>query len=159
MCSIYRPNDMNMLPLRTRFSLILMVSSLVFSHNLQAQTPIDWEDLAQVNFSPLADETARTSGETVQFEAALQELDSQIVEITGYMLPLTADNDRYILSRYPFYNCFFCGNAGRETVIELQPKEEDWEFDIDDKVKIRGKLRLIADPEGLIFELSAAEPI
>lgn len=135
---------------------ILSLSLGVFlALQANAQTNIKWTLLAKVTYENSSDE-----GEGIPvFDESIKALDSQIVEIEGYMLPLTVDNQRYILSRYPFYNCYFCGNAGRETVIELHPNEEDWEFDIDDKVTIRGKLILVADAESLIFELVEAEEV
>ncbi|MEL6653721.1 MAG: hypothetical protein AAFQ87_23240 [Bacteroidota bacterium] len=119
-----------------------------------AQTILKWTQLAQVNFA-----AAETDEGIPQFDATLEEMDGQIVQIQGYMLPLTVDNQRYVLSRFPFYNCYFCGNAGRETVIELRPTDTDWEFDIDDKVWIEGRLKLVPDPEGLIYELLEAKEI
>lgn len=142
-------------PLYRPLFICLLVFGMSSPLPLAGQVAIDWESLARVSYSPIDGQV----GETVAFAAPLQALDSQEVIITGYMLPLTVDNDRYILSRFPFYNCYFCGNAGRETVIELQPREENWKFDIDEKVRIRGILHLKQEPEALIFELTDAEPI
>jgi len=128
---------------------------LLFALQANAQTKLVWPALAKLTFE--ASETD-TEGLPV-FSEELKSLDGQMVVIVGYMLPLTVDNDRFILSRYPFYNCYFCGNAGRETVIELHPKLENWEFEIDDKVKIQGKLKLVADEESLIYELVEAEEV
>ena len=38
--------------------------------------------------------------------------EGQDVYITGYVIPVDLDEDFYVLSRYPFANCFFCGGAG-----------------------------------------------
>ncbi|MFK7924726.1 MAG: hypothetical protein AB8H47_22400 [Bacteroidia bacterium] len=134
-------------------SLLSLSLCVFFAFQANAQTKISWPLLAKVSY-----EGSEAEGNGVPvFDEMITTLDSQIVEIEGYMLPLTVDNQRYILSRYPFYNCYFCGNAGRETVIELHPKAKEWEFDIDDKVKIRGKLILVEDTESLIFELVEAE--
>lgn len=119
-----------------------------------AQIVLNWSQLSRVNFA-----SAETGEGLPDFATSLQELDGQVAQIQGYMLPLTVDNQRYILSRYPFYNCYFCGNAGRETVIELRPKDTDWEFEIDDMVWIEGQLKLVSDAEGLIYELLDAREI
>ncbi|MEM6345433.1 MAG: DUF3299 domain-containing protein [Bacteroidota bacterium] len=135
----------------------LWISTLLMLFALQAnaQTKLSWTTLAKLTFEAKGSE----SGEVPVFGEELKALDGELVLIEGFMLPLTVDNNRFVLSRYPFYNCYFCGNAGRETVIELKPIEEDWEFDIDDQVKIQGKLKLVADEEGLIFELLEAKEL
>lgn len=138
-----------------RVSLLSLSLCVFFALQANAQTKINWPLLAKVSYE---DPIEESEGVPV-FDEMITVLDSQIVEIEGYMLPLTVDNQRYILSRYPFYNCYFCGNAGRETVIELHPRENEWEFEIDDKVKIRGKLILVADAQSLIFELVEAEEV
>jgi hypothetical protein len=112
-----------------------------------------------VQFVATQSDTARLAGELPLFEDSLKALADKEVMLKGYMLPLTVDNDRFILSRYPFYNCYFCGNAGRETVVELHPQADDWEFDIDEKVKVRGVLKLIESPGELIFEMEEVVPV
>lgn len=114
---------------------------------LPAQQEISWQDLAEVRFS---DDAA--GGQLPVFEASLVSLDSSLVEIEGYMLPLTVDNQQLILSRYPFSNCFFCGGAGKETVIELK-SNSTFEFDIDEPIRVRGRLRLETDPMQLAYVL------
>ncbi|MEO1448291.1 MAG: hypothetical protein AAFV07_02120, partial [Bacteroidota bacterium] len=94
-------------------------------------------------------------GMTPTFAESVQLLDSSVIEIEGYMLPLTVDNDLFILSRYPFSECFFCGAAGKETVMELKPKKP-FEFDVDEPVKVRGRLRLETDPMQLAYVLEDA---
>ena len=66
--------------------------------------------------------------------------------ITGYMIPVDVDEDFYVLSRYPFANCFFCGGAGPESVIDLRfPGKSERAYQTDERLTFRGKLRLNAD--------------
>ena len=66
--------------------------------------------------------------------------------INGYMIPVDVDEDFYVLSRYPFANCFFCGGAGPESVIDLRfPNKSERAYQTDDRLTFRGTLRLNAD--------------
>lgn len=139
--------------------LIPLAFLLLWCPNAAAQTEINWDDLSAVQFVQMENDSARLAGELPSFEDSLMELADKEVMITGYMLPLTVDNKRYILSRFPFYNCYFCGNAGRETVVELHPQAENWKFDIDEKVKVRGILKLVDSPVELIFVMDEVVPV
>ena len=61
-------------------------------------------------------------------------------------IPVDVDEDFYVLSRYPFANCFFCGGAGPESVIDLRfPGKSERAYQTDERLTFRGKLRLNAD--------------
>jgi hypothetical protein len=64
------------------------------------------------------------------------------VYITGYMVPVDVSTDYFVLSRYPFAQCFFCGNAGPESVVDLRMKKEGRKFKQDERLTFTGKLRL-----------------
>lgn len=80
--------------------------------------------------------------------------DNKEVKITGYVIALDALSKEYALSAFPFSSCFFCGNAGPESVLELKLKD-DHEFLTDDVVTFFGTLRLNSDP--LSFPLTLEE--
>jgi len=66
--------------------------------------------------------------------------------ITGYVIPVDVDEDFYVLSRYPFANCFFCGGAGPESVIDLRfPGKSPRPYQTDERLSFSGTLRLNAD--------------
>ena len=66
--------------------------------------------------------------------------------ITGYMIPVDVDEDFYVLSRYPFANCFFCGGAGPESVIDLRfPDKSERAYQTDERLTFKGTLRLNSD--------------
>ena len=48
----------------------------------------------------------------------------------------------YVLSAYPYSQCFFCGNAGPETVVELSFVGKQRRLQMDQLVTIKGKLKL-----------------
>ena len=56
------------------------------------------------------------------------------------------DEDFYVLSRYPFANCLFCGGAGPETVVDLQfDGPSPREYATDERLTFAGKLKLNSD--------------
>ena len=47
------------------------------------------------------------------------------IEIKGYIIPVEGykSHTEFIFSAFPYNMCFFCGNAGAETVMEVYAKE------------------------------------
>jgi hypothetical protein len=123
-----------------------------------AQQKIDWQLLSNVSFSqPDPGHRGPVYGKPV-FGESIKHLNGQTVVLHGYMLPLTADNQQYILSKYPFTECFFCGGAGKETVVELLLANK-LHFDIDEPVTIQGTLHLVEDPLQLSYRLVDATQV
>ena len=51
------------------------------------------------------------------------------------------EEDLVVLSKYPNANCFFCGGAGLESIMEVRLKEKpEQRFEMDEKLTFRGKL-------------------
>lgn len=79
------------------------------------------------------------------------------VIITGYLIPIDVEEHRYALSKNPFSSCFFCGQAGPETVIELKFLEDPGRFATDRYLPVEGKLRLNRHGGDLFFTLLEAK--
>ena len=140
--------------------LLLLFMVLMPLHQLQAQKPLRWDDLAEVQFEDEYLETLGTVYAIAQFSKTIRKLENQRIRIAGYLLPLAVGADDYALSSAPFAACFFCGQAGPETVMELHfAKTESW-FAMDRFVLVEGRLRLNADdPEMLYYILEDARVI
>lgn len=67
-------------------------------------------------------------------------LNNTQITIKGYHIPVMED-ELIILSKYPNANCFFCGGAGLETILEVRliekPKKR---FEMDEQLTFTGKL-------------------
>lgn len=83
--------------------------------------------------------------------------EGQEVMISGYLIPMDVEARKYALSENPFASCFFCGNAGPETVMELRFNKPPGRFVTDEYVTVKGILRLVRDGRGLFFVLDNAE--
>lgn len=71
----------------------------------------------------------------------LAAIDGKEVTLTGYYIPVIEDVT--ILSKYPNESCFFCGDAGMETVAQVNlAKPVKPPFKMDERVSIKGHLRL-----------------
>jgi hypothetical protein len=113
------------------------------SLNVDSQTSINWDDLADVKFKTVYDADLGMDILEADPGAHLATLDGQEVVITGFMIPLNALGTSYVLSRFPNANCFFCGGAGPETILELKLKPTYLKrYSTDTYATFRGRLRL-----------------
>jgi hypothetical protein len=107
---------------------------------------LTWKDLTDVEFKDVyVDELDAYYWKPI-FGPLVKELEGGEFYITGYVIPVDIDEDFYVLSRYPFANCFFCGGAGPETVIDLQfDGHSPREYATDERLSFAGELKLNAD--------------
>ena len=110
-----------------------------------SQTEITWLTLTDVKFTRKYFEEVDEYLFYPQFGATVKSLEGTEVYLQGYMLPIAPEENIYILSRYPFASCFFCGASGPESIVELQLKPGHPKFQMDQTVPILGKLRLNQD--------------
>jgi len=82
---------------------------------------------------------------------SLKDIEGKQITVRGYFLDLGADSMWYMLSRFPFENCFFCTGVGPETVIELREfKNTKTKFKTDNIITVTGTLYLVLE-EGEYF--------
>lgn len=125
-----------------------------------AQTPrkITWDTLRDVTFKKKWNANEGMFILEPQFGEKVKELNSKEIVLTGYMIPVDIDANYYVLSANPFASCFFCGQAGPESVVSVKFKNLSKRFNTDDRVSIKGKFRLNAnDINDLNYIIDAAE--
>lgn len=120
---------------------------------------INWDELANVKFEVQYFEEAEDSLLFPVFGENVKALASQPVAISGYVIPVTYD--RYVISANPFSQCFFCGNAGPESVMELAIEDLDGVlFHTDEFRTFTGRLKLNdADVNQLNYILEGAQAL
>jgi hypothetical protein len=107
---------------------------------------LTWEDLTDVDFKDVYVEELDAYYWKPIFGPSVKNLEGKKFYITGYVIPVDIDEDFYVLSRYPFANCFFCGGAGPETVVDLQfSGHSPREYATDERLTFAGELKLNAD--------------
>ena len=95
---------------------LLFLTSEVF-----AQTPFDfWRNLRDISYSEKKDENLGKIKLPV-FGEKVTQFENKTITIKGYIMPLELGSDYIVISAYPFENCYFCGAAGPETVMEVFP--------------------------------------
>lgn len=107
---------------------------------------LTWKTLEDVEFKDVYIEELDAYYWKPTFGSTVNDLESESVYITGYVIPVDLDEDFYVLSRYPFANCFFCGGAGPESVIDLRfDGKSPRVYQTDERLTFAGKFRLNAD--------------
>jgi hypothetical protein len=117
----------------------LFVCSCSFSqHN------VTWQDLAKIKFTDkyLSEYEAYFMYPT--FSASVKALEGKQITIKGYFLDVVAKENIYMLSKGPMASCYFCGQGGPESAIELEFINKE-NFKTDDIVSITGILELNKD--------------
>lgn len=117
---------------------LLLISASTFAQHQK----INWKLLAKVEWDeryfPKYEETVYYP----DFGKEVLALDGKLIELQGYVIPVDVEADYYVLSANPFASCFFCGNAGPESVMELQLVSKNNQFRTDERVTMTGKLKL-----------------
>ena len=104
-----------------------------------------WDVFGKVEFESIYSEKESTYLLYPKFTETLKDLEGQTVTLSGYYIPMSLDADIIVISRNTYASCFFCGNAGPETVAEVEPLNKFRSFSMDEKITIRGKLKLNRD--------------
>lgn len=105
-------------------------------------TPEGWELLSDVEVVRVYDQFLEQEVEKPVFSELLQGHHKTEIELQGFVIPLNevGSSDYFVLSRFPYQSCFFCGNAGPETVVEVYANEQ---LSLkDQQVRVRGTLYL-----------------
>lgn len=108
---------------------------------------LKWQDLSQVKFEDKYNESIEEYILFPVFSDTLKALSGKKIQIEGFVIPFeeTGDESFVVLSAYPYLQCFFCGGAGPETVVDILPKEKLGRLKTDQRLTFKGKLRLNAD--------------
>ena len=123
----------------------LFLIPLFSVHFSFAQTEITWNDLEDVEFEDVYYDEVDEFIAYPHFGQSVTNLSGVEVSLTGYILALDPDEGYYILSKGPFASCFFCGGGGPETIVELELKNKNQYFMMDEVATIKGVLKLNAD--------------
>ncbi len=128
---------------QTLLRLGLFCLLLVSPPTLHAQKVLSWEVLADVHFHEQYDESLDAYWLIPTFGRKPKAHQHQTVILEGYFIPVDLQNNFFVLSRYPYESCFFCGGAGPESVVELQiSKKKVKHISMDKRVRFKGTLIL-----------------
>jgi hypothetical protein len=117
---------------------------------------IPWKYLLRLQMDSSYNEQMAMVVELPVFNDTLKALEGKQVIVEGYYIPATEtkDNQIVILSAFPFAECFYCGKAGIESVIDVLSVKPLPRMKTDTKTRIRGRFRLNAENfDYLVFVL------
>jgi len=120
-------------------------------------SPIDslnWKLLGMIKFIKKAD---KEYGEVMypQVSPLLKQKEKKQIAISGFIIPI--DNTTYALSKNVFASCFFCGQAGPETIMGIKFKGETPKLKTDQYVTLVGTFRINEkDVEDWIYHIDNA---
>ena len=118
-----------------------------------------WELLSTVTLTRVYDEMMGQEVDQPAFNQEILAREGTEMTLTGYVIPLEAGTEQsyFVLSRFPYQSCFFCGAAGPETVAEIYPAELQSKLNPDQRIEVTGTLKLNqSDPLHLYFILKEA---
>ena len=118
---------------------------LFFTGNIFSQNIITWELLKNVEFDEIWSEEFQAYYMVPKFSESVKEMDGKEVQIRGFIIPVDIVQDYYVLSANPYSSCFFCGQAGPESVMEIQMIKKYEGLRMDQVITYKGTLKLNVD--------------
>jgi hypothetical protein len=118
-----------------------------------------WEVLLKLSYKESYDRNAGEMNFFPIFTPEIRALDGKEVTVKGYILPMEANGEVFLLSAYPAASCFYCNkNAGPQSIMEIYPKKPiPYE---EGMVTIKGKLKLnYNDPYKFSYLLEGAQMV
>ena len=131
---------------------------LVSTRSAFVPTSIDslnWKLLGMIKFIKKAD---KEYGEVMypQVSPLLKQKATKRIAMSGFIIPI--DNTTYALSKNVFASCFFCGQAGPETIMGIKFKGATPKLKTDQYVTLVGTFRINEnDVEDWIYHIDNAE--
>jgi len=100
---------------------------------------LNWKLLGQIKFLK---KPSKEYPEGVMFPVinpTLKAKNTHTIYMTGFIVPI--DNKNYALSKNVFASCFFCGQAGPETIMGIKFKNPGTKLKTDQYVTLQGTFR------------------
>ena len=123
-------------------SLSVVFVLMLFFGQATCQKALTWDILGDVLFEEKYDEETELYWLIPQFGKEIKSYQNKKVNLKGYLIPIDIQSQLYVLSRYPYSSCFFCGGAGQESIVELNFKNKIGAQPVDLNATIQGKLIL-----------------
>ena len=144
-------------------SVLFLLLFTLFYTNTFSQKKITWKELSTAYRNEIFPEEGDDKKTTFEYQPkisndkktlSLKDIEGKKITVRGYFLDLGAESMWYMLSRFPFENCFFCTGVGPETVIELgEFQNNKLKFKTDDIVTVTGTLYLVKEDDEYFYVL------
>lgn len=114
-----------------------------------------WVILSKITYKKEYDALLGLKVDKPIFSKEVKALEGKEITLKGYIIPTDGfkSHKEFVFSAFPYSSCFFCGQAGPETVIEVQAKEAI--LYTSETIEIKGKLKLNpTDVNRLMYSLT-----
>jgi len=122
---------------------------------LTVSDTLTWKLLAQIKYikKPSADYPEGVMYPVIN--TTLKTKNKKPITMSGFIIPI--DNKNYALSKNVFASCFFCGQAGPETIMGIKFKNPGIKLKTDQYVTLQGTFRYNdADVDDWIYHIDNA---
>ena len=139
------------------FALAFLAWEVVAEVNEILPTDNIWKTLLDIKWRKAYHEDLKMQVDYPVFPPAVKALEGKTIIISGYVLPTDLYEGNFtMLSAYPMAQCFFCGGAGPESVMEIYVKNGRRSY-ATERVTFKGTLELNeTDTNHLIYMLKDA---
>ena len=115
---------------------------IIYQKNKPVPITVTWQTLSEVIFKKTWYAPYNTNVNVPNFTDTLKKLHGQLVEITGFYIPMAMNSDKCALSKNPNSSCFFCGGGAIETIMMINFRGKMMDFPDDEVITVRGKFQL-----------------
>lgn len=139
-----------------------LAAFLALATTLTAQPGMEQYFWKQLSKMTLKADYNKATGDVLYapvYSREVRALAGKEIVLKGYVMPVPSREGTFILSAFPFSSCYYCGQAGPETVIEVHPKVPIVSR-TNKAVVVKGKLQLNEPYDALIlpYMLMDAQP-
>ncbi len=124
---------------KTCLLLALLASAVFQKATAQSDT---WQKLANVTYKKEYNDLLGYKIDVPVFDKIIRSMAGKTITVRGYIIPTDGykSHSEFVFSAFPYSMCFFCGQAGPETVMEVEAK--NGVKYTSEPVTLRGKLEL-----------------
>lgn len=104
-----------------------------------ASDTLSWKLLGQIKYIKKASDDYPEGVMYPVVNPTLKAKNKKPIVMSGFIIPI--DNKNYALSKNVFASCFFCGQAGPETIMGIKFKDPGMKLKTDQYVTLQGTFR------------------
>lgn len=128
--------------MKNKLILLLLILLGVGATELSAQNDNAWQIFEKIEFRDVyVEEYFSYASMPNPEDEYIKKFDGKKLTVKGHYIPVMGD--LIIVSKFPYANCFFCGGAGLESIVEVRLKKDDHpDFITDEKLEFTGTLKI-----------------
>ncbi|MFT4155530.1 hypothetical protein [Parafilimonas sp.] len=119
-----------------------------------------WTELQAVRFRQKYNDEVKGNVDFPDFPSNIKKMEGRLVKVAGYIIPWDETGESVAISANPNKTCYFCGNAGPLSVMDVKLRNKKQRFKVDEFRTFTGTLELNdSDIHQLFYVLNDAAPV